>query len=143
MKNNAITIESEHENPTEFTKLITHYVSKNALKKKSAESKTEHLKHKIDLDTKRLLLYLFTASRGGPNRIRILLLLAEKPRNTHQLAKELGMHYRAIKHHLGILKKNNMITQTGDKYGAIFFLSEFLEFNIESFNEIVSNYIKP
>ena len=139
MKNNVIAIESEHEDPTEFTKLITHYVSKHALNK---ENQTEHLKRKVDLDARRLLLYLLTASRGGPNRIRILLLLAEKPYNTHQLAKAVGIHYRSIKHHLNILEKNNLITQTGEKYGMVFFLSEFLEFNIEAFNEIISNYIK-
>ena len=38
-----------------------------------------------------------------------------------------------------ILEKNNMITKVGEKYGANYFLSPFLEANIETFNEMTSN----
>jgi DNA-binding transcriptional ArsR family regulator len=120
----------------EFMGNVSNYVNKNSLLE--VQSQSEVSKHRVDPQTKRLLSFLFTATRGGNNRLRIMLLLAEKPLNTHQLAKELGLDYKAIQFHLGVLEKNNMITRAGERYGAIFVLSTFLEYNIEAFNEIIS-----
>ena len=89
-----------------------------------------------DPDAKRLLWFVFAASRGGLNRLKIISKLKEKPFNTNQLAKELGLDYKAIQHHIRVLEKNNMITKVGEKYGVIFFISTFLEVNIEAFEEI-------
>jgi DNA-binding transcriptional ArsR family regulator len=97
---------------------------------------------RVDPQTKRLLSFLFTGTRGGNNRLRIMLLLAERPLNTHQIAKELGLDYKAIQFHLGVLEKNNMVTRTGERYGTIFMLSTFLEYNIEAFNEIIAKLYK-
>jgi polyhydroxyalkanoate synthesis regulator protein len=36
-----------------------------------------------------------------------------------------------------VLEKNNLVSRAGERYGALFFLSTFLEHNIEAFNEIV------
>jgi predicted transcriptional regulator len=85
-----------------------------------------------------LLFYVFAGSRGGENRIRIIDSIKQMPKNTNQLASELGLNYRAIQHHLGVLEKNNLVTKVGDKYGANYFLSAFLEANMEAYNEIVS-----
>lgn len=120
----------------DFKKQISNYLSKNMIKE--VKTAPESAKGRVDLQTKRLLSYLFTGTKGGTNRIRILLLLAERPLNAHQLAKELGLDYKAIQHHIGVLEKNNMITRFGERYGAIFMLSNFLEFNIEAFNEIIA-----
>lgn len=87
---------------------------------------------------KNLLFYVFTGSRGGDNRIRIINSLQNSPKNANQLANELGLNYRAIQHHLEILEKNNLITKVGEKYGANYFLSVFFETNIETYNEITS-----
>ncbi len=83
-----------------------------------------------------LLWVIFGRSRGAENRRRMIFALRETPLNAHQLAKELGLNYKAIQHHIGVLEKNNMITRMGDKYGATFFLSTLLEVNIEVFDEI-------
>jgi DNA-binding transcriptional ArsR family regulator len=89
-----------------------------------------------DPNAKRLLWYLFAGSRGGENRIRIIDLLKERPYNMNQLAEALGVDYKAAKHHIGVLEKNNMVTRTGEKYGVLYFISNYLEVNIEAFNEV-------
>jgi DNA-binding transcriptional ArsR family regulator len=89
-----------------------------------------------DPDAKRILWYLFAGSRGGENRIKIIDLLKERPHNTNQLAEALGVDYKAVQHHIGVLEKNNMLTKTGEKYGVLYFISNYLEVNIGAFNEI-------
>jgi len=86
---------------------------------------------------KRLLWFVFAGSKGGLNRIRLISAIRKTPLNTNQLAKELGLDYKAIQHHLNVLDKNNLITKVGDKYGATFFISTFLEVNLETLDEIV------
>ena len=90
-----------------------------------------------DPTSKRLLWFLFAGSRGGLNRLKIVSILKEKPLNANQLANELGLDYKAIRHHIRVLEKNNIITKIGEKYGANYFISTFLEVNMESFDEIV------
>jgi len=87
--------------------------------------------------TRKLLLYLFTSTRGGFTRLRIIILLLQKPLNTHQLAQELQLDYKAIQHHMQVLEKNNLVTKIGEKYGAIFHLSNFLEINIGALDEAI------
>ncbi len=89
-----------------------------------------------DPHARRLLWFVFAGSRGGLNRLRIISALKEKPMNTNQLATELSLDYKAIQHHINVLKKNNLITKEGEKYGITFFISTFLEVNMETFNEI-------
>jgi DNA-binding transcriptional ArsR family regulator len=124
----------------EFSSQVSNYVNKNNLLE--IQVKAESVKHIVDPNTKRLLSFLFTGTRGGNNRLRIMLLLAEKPLNTHQIAKELELDYKAIKFHLGVLEKNNMVSRAGERYGTIFILSTFLEYNIDAFNEIISKLYK-
>lgn len=95
-----------------------------------------------DPDAKRLLWFVFAGSRGGLNRLRIISSLKEKPLNTNQLAKELGLDYKAIQHHIKVLEKNNLITKIGEKYGVTFFISTFLEVNMELFEEIATKLDK-
>jgi len=85
---------------------------------------------KPDKQTGKLLFYLFTSTRGGFTRLRIIMLLLDKSYNTHQLAQELQLDYKAIQHHMKVLEKNNMVIKIGEKYGAIFHISTFLEINI-------------
>ncbi len=92
---------------------------------------------KPDRQTRKLLLYLFTSTRGGFTRLRIIILLLQKPLNTHQLAQELQLDYKAIQHHMHVLEKNNLVTKIGEKYGALFHLSNFLEINIGALDEAI------
>ena len=95
-----------------------------------------------DADAKRLFWFIFAGSRGGLNRLRIISSLKENPLNTNQLAKELGLDYKAIQHHIKILEKNNLITKMGEKYGVTYFISNYLEVNMETFEEIATKLDK-
>jgi predicted transcriptional regulator len=89
-----------------------------------------------DPDAKRLLWFVFAGSRGGLNRLKIISKLKENSFNINQLAKELDLDYKAIQHHIRVLEKNNMISKVGEKYGITYFISTFLEVNMETFEEI-------
>lgn len=89
-----------------------------------------------DPDSKRLLWFVFTGSRGGLNRLRIISTLKKTPLNINQLAKELSLDYKAIQHHIKVLEKNNMITKVGEKYSIMYFISTFLEANMETLEDI-------
>lgn len=91
---------------------------------------------------KRLLWFVFAGSRGGINRLKLVNALREKPLNANQLAKEMGLDYKAILHHIGVLEKNNIITRVGEKYNVTFFISNFLEANMESFEEVAGELEK-
>lgn len=85
-----------------------------------------------DPNAKRILWYLFAGSRGGKNRVKIILLLKERPYNINQLAESLKLDYKAIQHHISVLEKNNIISKVGEKYGVLYFLSNYLEVEIRS-----------
>lgn len=91
---------------------------------------------------KRLLWFVFAGSKGGPNRLRLVKVIKEKPLNANQLARELGLDYKAILHHVGVLQKNNIIARIGEKYNVTFFISNFLEANMESFEQIAAEMEK-
>ncbi len=95
-----------------------------------------------DPHAKRLLWFIFAGSRGGINRLKIISILKERPQNTNQLAKEMGLDYKAIQHHIKVLEKNNLITRQGEKYAITYFISTFLEVNMETFDEIAKKLDK-
>ena len=105
--------------------------------KEIVKAKSELQDRKPDRQTRKLLLYLFTGTRGGYTRLRIIMLLTERPLNTHQLSIKLELDYKAIQHHMRVLEKNNLVTKVGEKYGAIFHLSDFLEINIRALDEAI------
>lgn len=94
--------------------------------------------HKPDRDARRLLLYVFTGTRGGHTRLKIISLLSERPFNTNQIASEMSMDYKAIQHHLDVLEKNNLVSKMGEKYGTLFHLSNYLEANILALDEVAT-----
>jgi DNA-binding transcriptional ArsR family regulator len=89
-----------------------------------------------DPDIIRLLWFLFAGTRGGDNRIRILDILIKNPLNINKISEELQLDYKTIQHHMRILEKNNLITKMGDKYGILYFISNYMEKNIESYYNI-------
>jgi predicted transcriptional regulator len=52
------------------------------------------------------------------------------------------LDYKAIQHHIKVLEKNNLITKFGEKYGVTYFISTFLEVNMETFGEIATKLDK-
>ena len=105
--------------------------------KEIIRSRQQSDQRKPDKQTRKLLFYLFTSTRGGFTRLRIIMSLLEKPYNTHQLSQELELDYKAIQHHMKVLEKNNMVSKIGEKYGAIFHLSNFLEMNISALDDAI------
>jgi DNA-binding transcriptional ArsR family regulator len=91
---------------------------------------------------KYLLGWLIAGTRGGATRAKIIKALRETPKNANQLANQLGMDYRTIRHHLKVLEKNRIITTVGEGYGTTYFLSPALEENYGLFEEIVKRMWK-
>lgn len=91
-----------------------------------------------DPNVKRLLWFLFAGSKGGENRTRIIDMLIVQPRNINQLSEFLNLDYKAVQHHIAVLEKNNLVIRTGEKYGILCFISDFLENNMQSYIEVRS-----
>lgn len=85
---------------------------------------------------KRLLWYLIAGTKGGYNRARIIKCLQNRPYNANQLADKLNLDYKTIRHHIRVLEDNKIIVSSGDKYGAVYFISKGMENNLEDFEEI-------
>lgn len=85
---------------------------------------------------KYLLGWLIAGTRGGPTRAKMIETLKETPQNANQLATNLKMDYKTMRHHLDVLEKNRIITSVGD-YGATYFLSQVMEDNYALFEEIM------
>ncbi len=85
---------------------------------------------------RRILWWTIAGNRGGPNRARIILSIKDRPLNANQLANELGIDYKTVRHHLNVLKKNRLILEVGEGYGSMYFLSPELEQNYEEFVRI-------
>ena len=96
------------------------------------------LQTEIHPQTKMMFWFLFASSRGAVTRIRIVKLLRDQPYNAHQISKKLRMDYKAVKHHLQTLEKNNIIGKFEANYGAAYYLSVLFEENQAVFDEILS-----
>lgn len=72
----------------------------------------------------------------GLSRGRIINLITKKPMNANEIADALHLDYKTVRHHLDVLKKNNLITTMGSGYGTMYFPSEILEENMKYFDEI-------
>lgn len=71
-----------------------------------------------------VLWYVLAGTRGGANRLRIVRALDERPRNANQLADEIDLSYKTVRHHLDVLKDHDLVKDSGDDYGAIYLLTE-------------------
>ncbi len=54
---------------------------------------------------KQLLGWLITGTKGGKTRAKIITSVKNNPRNANQLATQLNVDYKTIRHHLTILRK--------------------------------------
>lgn len=82
---------------------------------------------RVDPQTRSLLRYMFTATRGGRSRLCIVALLLEAPLNRHQIARAAGMDYKAAEHHLRVMEKNRLVSRDGGGYGCAYRISGLLE----------------
>ncbi len=92
---------------------------------------------------KNLLWYLIAGTKGGPTRGRIIHFIEKNPSNAHKIAKALTLDYKTIRHHLDVLEKNTIIYSINkEKYGAVYFLTEFMEQHMTLFHEIWARFGK-
>ena len=85
-----------------------------------------------------VLWYVLTGTRGGANRVRILQALDERPRNANQLADDLDLDYKTVRHHLDVLVDNGVVESSGDEYGAIYVPTEAVRDHWELVEEITA-----
>jgi len=96
------------------------------------------LKTETHPQTKVMFWFLFASTRGAAARIRIVKLLRDQPYNANQISAELSLEYKAVRHHLKILKNNNLLEKFGSNYGAAYYLSALFEENFPIFEEIAT-----
>ena len=88
-----------------------------------------------------VLWYVLTGTRGGPNRIRLLRALNQRPRNANKLAEDLDLDYKTVRHHLDVLTDNEMVEKSGDDYGAIYLTTDRLDHHWETVEEIMETEV--
>ena len=84
-----------------------------------------------------VLWYVFTGTRGGENRARILRALDERPRNANKLAEDLDLDYKTIRHHLDVLGDNDIVENSGDDYGAVYLPSDRVQHHWDTVETIL------
>lgn len=87
------------------------------------------------------MYWLLSGSKGGPNRIRILKLVKEKPCNLNELSKKAGLNYKTAQHHVELLLENHFLVAKGSKYGQVLFLSDTLLEKTELFNKLAGHKV--
>jgi DNA-binding transcriptional ArsR family regulator len=84
-----------------------------------------------------VLWYVLTGTRGGANRARILRAIDERPRNANQLAEDLDLDYKTVRHHLDVLIDNDVLRNSGDDYGAVYLPTEQVNHYWDTVEEII------
>lgn len=84
-----------------------------------------------------VLWYVLTGTRGGPNRVRLLRAIDERPRNANQLAEDLDLDYTTVRHHLDVLMENGMVRKSGGDYGAVYLTTEQVEDHWDTVETII------
>jgi DNA-binding transcriptional ArsR family regulator len=82
------------------------------------------------------LWYLLAGTRGGPNRVRLIRAIEDRPRNANQLAEYVGLDYNTVRHHLDMLLEHDVVERSGDEYGALYFLTDRFERHRETFEQV-------
>jgi DNA-binding transcriptional ArsR family regulator len=85
-----------------------------------------------------VLWYVIVGTRGGENRARILQAVDEQPRNANQLAEDLDLDYKTVRHHCDVLVENNVLRRSGDDYGAVYLPTEVARGNWDVVEEILT-----
>ena len=97
----------------------------------------------MDPAFKRVLMYLLVGTKGGPNRLQMIRLIQDEPMNANKMGERLGLDYKTIQHHLKILMENNVVvTNASGSYGAMYFLTPYVEKNLSTLEEIWARFGK-
>ena len=63
--------------------------------------------------------------------------LANRPRNANQLAEDLDLDYKTVRHHLDVLVENDIVQSSGDDYGAVYLPTDAARDNWDTIEEII------
>jgi len=85
-----------------------------------------------------VLWQVLAGTRGGPNRARLLRALDRRPRNANQLADDLELSYKTVRHHLDVLEDNNVVRGGDSDYGRVYLPSDRVRRNWDTVEEIMS-----
>lgn len=97
----------------------------------------------IDPAFKRVLMYLLVGTKGGANRVQMIRLLKDEPMNANKIGERLNLDYKTVQHHLKILKENNVVvTNAAGAYGAMYFLTPYVEKHMSVLEEIWARFGK-
>jgi len=88
---------------------------------------------------KRTLTLSLAGTRGGPARLRMLLMLEKNPRNVNEIAKALSMDYKTVEYHMRVLEKSGFVMSPKKKYGNAYTLSTLLALNKNILREIAGD----
>jgi DNA-binding transcriptional ArsR family regulator len=88
-----------------------------------------------------VLWYVLASTRGGTNRARILRAIDERPRNANQLAEDLDLDYTTVRHHLDVLGDNNVVTSSGDDYGAVYLPTDQCRANWDTVEDVLDTVL--
>lgn len=77
--------------------------------------------------------------RGGETRIRILHAIHERPRNVNRLAKSLDLDYETVSYHLRLLEERDLVTASGDEYGAVYLPTDSLAHHWDLIEELTQS----
>ena len=84
-----------------------------------------------------LIWWLIAGTKGGINRARIINELNFRPYNINQIANNLNLDYKTVKHHMDVLIKNNIVESSGEEqYGTVYMLSTIMKENFDDFKRI-------
>jgi DNA-binding transcriptional ArsR family regulator len=83
------------------------------------------------------LWYVLSGPDGARNRARILAELADGPRTASELADEMAVVPSTVRHHLDVLAERGLIEGTGAEYDEAYVLSDRIEENWATVEEII------
>ncbi|OGS51001.1 MAG: hypothetical protein A3K65_01915 [Euryarchaeota archaeon RBG_16_68_12] len=90
------------------------------------------------------LWHLIAGTRGGVNRAKIIWLLRERPSNANSIAESLSLDYKTVRHHLDVLRDNDVVMSTAsgtnNGYATMYSLSPRLQTHFEEFLEIWTRF---
>jgi predicted ArsR family transcriptional regulator len=84
-----------------------------------------------------VLWQVLAGTRGGPNRARLLKAVDARPRNANQLADDLDLAYKTVRHHLEVLESNDVVHSSEAEYGAVYLPTDRVQSHWETVEDII------
>jgi len=109
---------------------------------KTIEIDSEIKRHESSPGMRRYFGQIFTGMSGRFTRLKIISLLSKNPMNAHKISHELGYDYKTIQHNIKVLEEHDLIKKFDDTYGAPYHITNFLQENILSLEDVIKKVTK-